>query len=237
MEGNNKKLIIAIDGYSSTGKSTAAKRLAAILGYIYIDTGAMYRAITWEALQKGWIKEGKPNEEIIEKCLPEVKIEFQYDSQKGQNTIYLNGRLLEEELRSMEVSNCVSAIAELASVRNLLIARQRELGNKGGVVMDGRDIGSAIFPQADFKFFMTASPEVRAKRRYDELKAKGIEINYEEVEENVKKRDYIDANRELNPLRKMPDAIEVDNTNMGIEEGISFMLEKIREKKHGKETL
>lgn len=230
MKNECKSLIIAIDGHSSTGKSTVAKLLAARLGYAYIDTGAMYRAVTLYAMQKGWIKEGKVEEEKLRKGMKEVTVNFCYNAEKNRNETFLNGVCVEDEIRGMEVSGHVSAVSGIAFVREILVEKQREMGEKGGVVMDGRDIGSVVFPQAEVKFFMTASPQVRAKRRYEELRQKGVEVSYPEVEENVRKRDYLDEHRAVSPLKQTEDAILLDNSSMTIEEEVNRMLETIREK-------
>jgi len=230
MKKDCKSLIIAVDGYSSTGKSTVAKLLAARLGCVYIDTGAMYRAVTLEAIRQGWILGGKVEEQSLQQHLEKIEIDFKYSSQLQRYDTYLNGENVEEQIRSMEVSGNVSVIASVAFVREMLVEKQREMGEKGGVVMDGRDIGSVVFPNADVKFFMTASPDVRARRRYDELMGKGQQVSYEEVEENVKKRDYLDTHRAVSPLKKTEDAILIDNSEMTVEEEIELMLQKIKEK-------
>lgn len=225
-----KRLVVAVDGYSSTGKSTVAKLLAARLGYTYIDTGAMYRAVTLAALRRGLIRGGDVDRQELKAYLPEIKIGFRYNEAVGCYETYLNGELIEQEIRGMEVSGNVSLIATVDFVRAFLVEQQREMGKAGGVIMDGRDIGSVVFPDADVKFFMTASPEVRAMRRYKELTDKGERVSYEEVEENVRNRDYIDSHREVSPLRQTDDAVVVDNSNMTIEEELLFMAGKIREK-------
>ncbi len=230
MKKDCKSLIIAVDGYSSTGKSTVAKLLAARLGCVYIDTGAMYRAVTLEAIRQGWIQGGKVEEQSLQQHLEKIEIDFKYSSQLQRYDTYLNGENVEEQIRSMEVSGNVSIIASVAFVREMLVEKQREMGEKGGVVMDGRDIGSVVFPNADVKFFMTASPEVRARRRYDELMGKGQQVSYEEVEENVKKRDYLDTHRAVSPLKKTGDAILIDNSEMTVEEEVELMLQRIKEK-------
>ena len=230
-----KALIIAVDGHSSTGKSTVAKRLAARLGYAYIDTGAMYRAVTLEAMRRGLVKGGTIGEEKLRDCLKKIHIAFHYNADKGSNETYLNGECVEEEIRGMEVSANVSLVAGLGFVREFLVQQQREMGKQGGVVMDGRDIGSVVFPQAEVKFFMTASPEVRAERRYKELTEKGEKVDYQEVEKNVRKRDYLDEHREIAPLKKTEDAVLIDNSHMTVEEEIELMLRYIRERCSGEE--
>lgn len=228
-----KTLIIAVDGHSSTGKSTVAKLLASRLGYTYIDTGAMYRAVTLEALRKGFIVGEKVEEEKLKNCLSEIHIDFRYNPADRRYETYLNGEYIEEQIRTMEVSGKVSLIARIGFVRKFLVEQQREMGKAGGIVMDGRDIGSVVFPHADVKFFMTASPEVRAMRRYKELLEKGEKVEYAEVEENVRKRDYLDEHRAEGPLVKTADALLIDNSEMTIEEEVQVMLEKIEEKRRG----
>lgn len=225
-----KRLIIAIDGYSSTGKSTVAKQLAARLGYAYIDTGAMYRAVTLEALRRGILRGEEVAEEGLRRCLTEIHIDFKYNEEKGCSETYLNGENVEGWIRGMEVSDHVSRIAALGFVREFLVEQQRELGHRGGVVMDGRDIGSVVFPQAEVKFFMTASPEIRAERRYKELVAKGESVTYEEVEKNVRERDYLDEHRAVGPLKKTEDAVLIDNSGMTVEAEIKEMLRIVRER-------
>lgn len=212
-----RKITIAIDGYSSTGKSTLARQLAQALGYVYIDSGAMYRAVTLFALEAGLI--GEPiDAEALEARLPEIDLRFELNPQTGRSEIVLNNRNVEQEIRTLEVSSQVSQVAALGPVREKLVALQRGMGNRGGVVMDGRDIGTVVLPGADLKIFMTASPEIRANRRYKELLERDEQVSYEEVLHNVRQRDYLDSNREISPLRKAPDAIELDNTDMGLKE-------------------
>lgn len=230
MSKNCKALVVAVDGYSSTGKSTVAKIVAAQLGFSYIDTGAMYRAVTLGAMRQGLIHAGKVDLEKLRECLNEMKIGFRYNEKAKTNETWLNEECVEKEIRGMDVSGNVSLIASIGFVREFLVGQQREMGKSGGVVMDGRDIGSVVFPDADVKFFMTASPEVRAMRRYEELAAKGDTVTYDEVEENVRKRDYIDSHREESPLKQTKDAILVDNSDMTIDEEVHFMIEKIEEK-------
>lgn len=223
-----KTLVVAVDGYSSTGKSTVAKLIASRLGLTYIDTGAMYRVVTLEALRKGMIREGKVDEEKLKTALKDIRIGFKYNAEHDQYETYLNGEYVEDAIRGMEVSGLVSVIAAIGFVREFLVAQQREMGKNENVILDGRDIGSVVFPDADVKFFMTASPEVRAMRRYQELTEKGVQVDYAEVEENVRKRDYIDSHREVSPLVQTADAIVVDNSHMTIEEELEFMLGKIK---------
>lgn len=220
-------MIVAVDGYSSTGKSTVAKLVAAKLGLIYIDTGAMYRVVTLQALREGLIINGNIDEEGVRRCLENIKIGFRYNKDLNRYETYLNGEYVEDQIRNMEVSDQVSGIAALGFVREFLVAQQREMGKNEDVIMDGRDIGSVVFPDADVKFFMTASPEVRAERRYKELREKGVEVSYEEVEANVRKRDYIDTHREVSPLKQTEDAIVVDNSHMTIDEEVELMVREI----------
>lgn len=213
-----QKIAIAIDGFSSTGKSTLAKQLAKALGYKYIDTGAMYRAVTLFALRNGFIGDGKEDLEPLVKLLPKIKLDFVPNEALGFSEMYLNGENVEKEIRTLDVSNYVSRIAEIEEVRHMLVQMQKEMGKKKGIVMDGRDIGTVVFPEAELKVFMTASPQARATRRYKELLDRGEQVAYEEVLENVQKRDYIDSHREFSPLRKADDAIEFDNSDMGLVE-------------------
>lgn len=206
-----RKITIAIDGHSSCGKSTMAKDLARKIGYIYVDTGAMYRAVTLYALRNGMLDD----KESLEQALGDIKITFRLNEESRPET-YLNGENVEREIRSIEVSNHVSPIATLPFVRKFLVAQQQAMGTEKGIVMDGRDIGTVVFPDAELKIFVTASAEVRAQRRYDELKAKGQEAFYDEILKNVVERDYIDSHREVSPLRKADDAIELDNSHMTI---------------------
>lgn len=221
-------MIVAVDGYSSTGKSTVAKIVAAKAGLIYIDTGAMYRVVTLEAIRRGLIMDGVVDKEQLRQILKGIKIGFKYNQAQDRYETYLNGEYVEDQIRGMEVSDQVSGIAAIDFVREFLVFQQREMARNESVIMDGRDIGSVVFPEADVKFFMTATPEVRAERRYKELRDKGVEVSYEEVEKNVLKRDYIDTHREVSPLRQTEDAIVVDNSDMTIEEEVEFMLDKIK---------
>ncbi len=221
-----KKIIIAIDGHSSSGKSTMAKDLAREIGYIYIDTGAMYRAVTLYCLRKGYIQGDKIQEEALKADLDKMDISFQYNAETGRPDTYLNGEKVEKEIRSMEVADKVSLVAALGFVRRSMVAKQQEMGKAKGIVMDGRDIGTVVFPNAELKVFVTASPEVRARRRLEELQAKGEQTTYEEVLANVKKRDYIDSTREESPLRQAPDALVLDNSNMTIPEQKQWLRDK-----------
>lgn len=221
-----KKIIIAIDGHSSSGKSTMAKDLAREIGYIYIDTGAMYRAVTLYCLRKGYIQGDKIQKEALKADLDKVDISFRYNAETGRPDTYLNGEKVEKEIRSMEVADKVSLVAALGFVRRAMVAKQQEMGKAKGIVMDGRDIGTVVFPNAELKVFVTASPEVRARRRLEELQAKGEQTTYEEVLANVKKRDYIDSTREESPLRQAPDALVLDNSNMTIPEQKQWLRDK-----------
>lgn len=222
-----KKIIIAIDGYSSCGKSTMAKDLARDIGYIYIDTGAMYRAVTLYALRQGLFDgKGELQKQELESSLPDIRIAFRLNSETGRPETLLNGECVEKEIRGMEVSSHVSEVAALPLVREALVSQQRLMGKEKGIVMDGRDIGTVVFPHAELKVFVTASAQVRAERRYKELKAKGVEANLEEIIENVNKRDYIDTHREVSPLRKADDAVVLDNTNMTVSEQKQWLLDQ-----------
>ena len=201
-----KKIIIAVDGFSSCGKSTFAKAIASKLGYIFIDTGAMYRAVTLYALEHGAIRSGIVDEEAVVRLLPEISIAFRFNPERGASDIYVNGDRVEGRIRTIEVSNCVSGVSAIPEVRSKLVALQQEMGGRKGIVMDGRDIGTTVFPQAEIKLFMTADPKVRARRRYDELTAKGERVSLEEIECNVRSRDYADMNRAASPLRRAEDA-------------------------------
>lgn len=212
-----KKITIAIDGLSSCGKSTIAKQLARKIGYLYVDTGAMYRTVTLYALRNRLLTaEGKVDVDALKEQMRDINISFQINASSGENETYLNGKLVEKDIRTMEVSEHVSAVAAIPSVREALVARQKEMGRRKGVVMDGRDIGTTVFPDAELKIFVTARLEVRARRRFDELRQKGIPADYEEVLRNVQERDYIDTHRAVSPLRKADDAIELDNSDITI---------------------
>ncbi len=213
-----RKITIAIDGYSSTGKSTIAKQLAKALGYIYVDTGAMYRAVTLFALRNKFIGGERDNMEALISLLPKVNLKFVYNQELGFAEMYLNGENVEEEIRTLKVSNYVSKIATLEQVRYKLVEMQKQMGLDKGIVMDGRDIGTVVFPDAELKIFMTASMETRAFRRYKELLEKNEQVTYEEVLKNVQNRDYIDSHRKFSPLKKAEDAIEFDNGDMGLKE-------------------
>ena len=226
---NNKKIVIAIDGFSSCGKSTFAKAIAARLGYIFIDTGAMYRAVTLYALEHGAIRSGIVDEDAVEALLPEIEITFRFNPRRGASDIYVNGDLAEGRIRSIEVSNCVSGVSSIRAVREKLVAMQQSMGRERGVVMDGRDIGTVVFPDAELKIFMTADAEVRAKRRYAELTAKGDDVTLEEIIENVVSRDKADMSRAISPLRQAEDAIVLDNSYMSVEEQMEWFMERYRQ--------
>ena len=227
MEAKNNRIVIAIDGFSSCGKSTMAKDLAKDLGYIYVDTGAMYRSVTLYALRHGmFAADNTIDTEALQKAMPEINISFRLNTGTGRPDTYLNGECVEKEIRSMEVSSHVSLIAALPFVRQALVRQQQEMGKEKGIVMDGRDIGTVVFPDAELKIFVTASAEVRAQRRYDELKAKGQAVNFDEIVENVKQRDYIDQHREVSPLRKADDALLLDNSHLTIEQQKEWLAEQ-----------
>ncbi|QBN17296.1 (d)CMP kinase [Flavobacterium nackdongense] len=222
-----KKITIAIDGYSSTGKSTLAKELAHHLGYVYVDTGAMYRAVTLYAMQKGFIGIGFFDIKSLVASLPTIKLVFKFNPDLGFAEMYLNDLNVEKEIRTIEVSNYVSQVAEISEVRSKLVEQQQEMGKNKGIVMDGRDIGTIVFPNADLKIFMTASPLTRAERRFKELQKKGDQVTFDEVLKNVEQRDYIDTHREDSPLVKAKDAIEFDNSTISKQEQFEKVLKLI----------
>lgn len=225
-----KKITIAIDGFSSCGKSTMAKMLAKEVGYIYVDTGAMYRAVTLFAMRNGMIApNGEVNRDELKQKMQTLHVEFKLNEQTGKAETYLNGENVENEIRGMEVSSHVSAIAAIDFVRTALVEQQR-MGRDKGIVMDGRDIGTVVFPDAELKVFVTASAEVRAQRRFDELKSKGVEANFDEILDNVQQRDYIDSHREVSPLRKADDAIELDNGELTIAQQLQWLVERFEER-------
>lgn len=219
---NNRRIIIAIDGHSSCGKSTFAKAIAARLGYIFIDTGAMYRAVTLYALEHGAINSGIVDEQAVVAMLKDIVIDFRFNPERGASDIYVNGDLVEGKIRTIEVSNCVSAVSSIAQVRAMLVEMQQQMGERRGVVMDGRDIGTVVFPEAELKIYMTADPMVRAERRYKELTEKGDNVTLEEIYENVVSRDKADMTRAISPLRKADDAIVLDNSAMSVEEQMQW---------------
>ena len=226
-----KKITIAIDGHSSCGKSTMAKDLAREVGYVYVDTGAMYRSVTLYALRNGLFRDDNSiDTEALEQQMPQIKISFKFNPETGRPDTYLNGEYVEKEIRSLEVSNHVSPIAAIPFVRTAMVAQQQQMGKDKGVVMDGRDIGTTVFPDAELKVFVTASARVRAQRRFDELKAKGMPADFDDILKNVEERDYIDSHREVSPLRKADDAILLDNSDMTIPEQKQWLLDRFNER-------
>ena len=224
-----KKITIAIDGFSSTGKSTLAKQLAKHLGYVYVDTGAMYRAVTFFAMRNGYISKDFFDKQTLINSLPFIKLHFEFNIELGFAEMYLNGVNVEKEIRTLDVSNFVSLVAEVSEVRAKLVEQQKEMGKGKGIVMDGRDIGTVVFPKAELKVFMTASPETRAQRRFEELEEKGQSVSFEEVLKNVEQRDYIDTHRDDSPLRKADDSIEIDNSYLTREEQFDAVLEIVED--------
>ncbi len=226
-----KKITIAIDGFSSCGKSTMAKDLAKKLGYVYVDTGAMYRAVTLYAMRNGLFNaDGSIKTADLERQMNKINITFKLNKTAERPDTYLNNELVENDIRTLEVSNHVSQIAAVPFVREAMVAQQQRMGKDKGVVMDGRDIGTTVFPEAELKVFVTASAEVRAQRRYDELKEKGMPADFNDILKNVQERDYIDSHREVSPLRKAPDAIELDNSHMTIAEQSAWLMEQVKQK-------
>lgn len=229
MMKDKSKITIAVDGHSSCGKSTVAKAIAKELSLIYIDTGAMYRAVTLFALRKGLVTEGKVDEEGLAACMDDIKVEFRKNEAGGLDT-YLNGENVEKEIRQIVVSSHVSAVSSLAFVRKRLVSLQQEMGRSGGVILDGRDIGTVVFPNADLKIFMTASPEIRAERRYKEMIAKGDKVSLEEILENVKARDHADSTRKESPLAKADDAVVLDNSDLDPQGQMDWIMDRLRER-------
>ena len=226
-----KKITIAIDGFSSCGKSTMAKDLAKKLGYVYVDTGAMYRAVTLYAMRNGLFNaDGSVKTADLEQQMNKINITFKFNKTAERPDTYLNNELVENDIRTLEVSNHVSQIAAVPFIREAMVAQQQRMGKDKGVVMDGRDIGTTVFPEAELKVFVTASAEVRAQRRYDELKEKGMPADFNDILKNVQERDYIDSHREVSPLRKAPDAIELDNSHMTIAEQSAWLMEQVEQK-------
>lgn len=224
-----KKIVIAIDGFSSCGKSTMAKDLAREIGYIYVDTGAMYRSVTLYALRNDMFgDDGKVDEARLHDAIDNIEIAFRLNDETGHPDTLLNGECVEKDIRGLEVSSKVSLIAALPFVREKLVKEQQKMGLAKGIVMDGRDIGTVVFPQAELKIFVTASAEVRAQRRYDELMAKGMPADFEDILKNVQERDYMDSHRAVSPLRKADDAIELDNSHMTIAEQKAWLMEKFK---------
>ena len=226
-----KKITIAIDGHSSCGKSTMAKALASRIGYVYVDTGAMYRAVTLYALRNDIYREDDTiDTELLQQHMDDIEISFRFNPETERPETYLNGELVENDIRTMEVSNRVSPIAALPFVREAMVAQQQRMGKEKGIVMDGRDIGTVVFPDAELKVFVTASAEVRAQRRFDELKGKGMEADYDEILRNVQERDYIDSHREVAPLRQADDALLLDNSQMTIPEQNEWLYARFLER-------
>ncbi|PVX51659.1 (d)CMP kinase [Hallella colorans] len=224
-----KKITIAIDGFSSCGKSTMAKDLAQKIGYVYVDTGAMYRAVTLFAMRHSLFNaDGTVKTDRLQSLMPNIHISFKLNRETGRPDTFLNDELVETEIRNMEVSGHVSPIAAIPFVRAAMVERQQQMGKDKGVVMDGRDIGTVVFPDAELKIFVTATADVRARRRYDELKGKGLPANYDEILKNVQERDYIDTHREVSPLRKAADAIELDNSHITIDEQNEWLMRQFR---------
>jgi CMP/dCMP kinase len=227
-----KKLIIAIDGFSSCGKSTMAKTLAKTLNYTYVDSGAMYRTAALFCLRNGLLKDGEVDLEGLRKRLDEIEVTFRNNAE-GVSQTYLNGENVEREIRSMEVSYAVTPVSAVGFLREKMVDLQRKAGTEGGIVMDGRDIGTVVFPQADLKIFVTADPDIRAKRRYDELVEKGQPEDYDDILHNIERRDYYDQRREVSPLRKAEDAIAMDNGKFNIEQQDAWLLEQVNRVLHG----
>ena len=224
-----KKITIAIDGHSSCGKSTMAKELARQLGYVYVDTGAMYRTVTLFAMRHNlFLADGEVDTDALRKCMPEIEVSFRFNEKTGRPDAYLNGECVEKVIRSIEVSNHVSKVAAIPFVREAMVDQQRRMGAEKGIVMDGRDIGTTVFPDAELKIFVTASSKVRAQRRYDELKEKGMPADFDEILKNVEERDYIDSHREVSPLRQAPDALLLDNSEMTIPEQNAWLMDKVK---------
>ena len=224
-----QKITIAIDGYSSTGKSTIAKRLAKSLGYVYVDTGAMYRAVSYYALSHDFFRNQQLQKELLIQALDSINLEFRLNDSTGDPEMYLNGVLVEKQIRTLEVSHVVSEVATISEVRQKLVEQQQSMGKNKGIVMDGRDVGTVIFPDAELKLFMTASADVRAQRRYLELTERGDDVTYQAVLENVQKRDLIDTTRKDSPLVKADEAIEIDSSTLGLEETFERCLDLVHQ--------
>lgn len=231
MTKNSSKLVIAIDGYSSCGKSTVAKDLAKLLNIIFIDSGAMYRCVTLYALNNQIIKGGAINQDLLKEALHKITISFKFDAATKTNETFLNGQFVENEIRSLNVSNHVSTISALGFVRKRMVELQQKMGETNSIVMDGRDIGTVVFPNADLKLFMTASPDIRAERRFKEYQLKNEPITFEAVLENVKKRDHIDETRDESPLKKADDAIVLDNGHMTKQEQLDYIVNELNARK------
>ncbi|HET6558204.1 MAG TPA: (d)CMP kinase [Prolixibacteraceae bacterium] len=227
---SNSRIVVAIDGHSSCGKSTIAKAVAARFGYVFIDSGAMYRAVTLYALRHDMVEDGVVKKEELINALPDISIEFRHNPALNRCETFLNGENVEDEIRQLPVSRNVSQVAVVAEVRAAMVDLQQQMGKSKGIVMDGRDIGTVVFPDAELKIFVTASASIRAKRRFDELTAKGENVSYDEILQNVQERDRIDSTRETSPLRKADDALVLDNTNMTREEQLEWAIRKVEEK-------
>lgn len=225
---SEKKIVIAIDGFSSCGKSTLAKALARKLKYIYIDSGAMYRAVTLFSLRNGLIENGIPNQKSLITHLDKIRISFRIDYEKEENITFLNDENIENEIREPKVSDNVSRVSAIKEVRREMVKQQQKMGEDKGIIMDGRDIGTVVFPNAELKIFMTADPEIRAQRRYRELVAKNVDVSIEEVRQNITSRDYIDQNREEGPLKKAEDAIVLDNSYMTPQQQLDWAIEQVK---------
>lgn len=222
-----KKITIAIDGFSSCGKSTFAKRIAAERGYLFIDSGAMYRGVTLYAMEHGMITNGKIDKNALINSLGKIDVAFVFNPERGRSDLFLNGQCVEERIRSMEVSSYVSMVSAIDEVRESLVGKQQKMGRGKGIVMDGRDIGTVVFPDAELKIFMTADPEIRAQRRYNELKNTDNRMSVDLIRENLTSRDYADQNRKVSPLKKAQDALVLDNSTMTVEEQMQWVNEKI----------
>ena len=230
MSDTKHRIIIAVDGFSSCGKSTFAKAIAARLGYIFIDTGAMYRAVTLYALEHGAIRSGIVDEEAVVKLLDRISITFRFNPERGASDIYVNGDLVEGKIRTIEVSNCVSRVSAIPEVRRKLVAMQQEMGRRRGVVMDGRDIGTVVLPQAQLKVFLTASPQERARRRVAQLAEAGQQADYEAILRDIQQRDYQDSHRETAPLRPAEDAVLLDNSDFTFQQSVERLVGLVRER-------
>lgn len=226
---SNRKIIIAVDGHSSCGKSTLSKQLAKHLKYNYIDTGAMYRAVTLYALKNDLIVNKEVKKEELIQQLANIKISFSYNEEEQKSDTFLNGQNIEAEIRELEVSNNVSPIATVKEVREAMVIQQQAMGKEKGIVMDGRDIGTVVFPEAELKLFMTASSKVRAQRRYDELKGKGSDVSFDDILKNVEERDFIDSNRKESPLKQAEDALVLDNSHISREEQLEWVIQKVNQ--------
>ena len=230
---SHKKITIAIDGFSSCGKSTLAKALAFELGYVFVDTGAMYRAVTLFCFRQGWVNKETVNQEAIVNGLNQIEIHFERNKETTKLEVFLNKELVEREIRTLEISSLVSKVASIKEVRQKLVIEQQKMGEKGGVVMDGRDIGSVVFPNAELKLFVTASPEVRTDRRFKELIISEPDITREEIRLNLEERDHLDSTREESPLTRTEDAVLLDNSDINQQEQLDLALELVRERMNG----